>query len=305
VQILSDFLKANEIITKATKLQKDFVFKTRLQVLDQIIGTTRQGNPYLILPMRDSTSELRNIKKWINEGEQLESLRENFDVGSIFEVVGKYEKRFNSITINSAKKLSASEFDLSDFVKLPYIDEKRLIEKFFETISKIKNNYLKELLEIIFNEEEIREKFFECPASITIHHPYKCGNLEHCIGMITVFENFESFYNKNSNLDTDLIYTGIILHDIGKIYEYSIYNGIPNREVEFAMLGHHVLGDHLVLRFITGIRDFPKDLENRIRHIILSHHGRKEWGSPVEPQFPEAEIIHYLDMIDSRFKSSP
>lgn len=302
---MSEFLKANEIIKKAMRSKEDFDFKTKLQVLDQIIATTRQGNPYLILIMRDSTSELRNIKKWINEGEQLKNLQDYFDVGSIFEVIGKYDKKYNSITIHSANKLKVGEFDLSDFIKLPFINEKMLVEKLFEAISKIKNNYLKELLEIIFNEKEIREKFFECPASITIHHPYKCGNLEHCIGMITVFENFESFYNKNSNLDTDLIYTGIILHDIGKIYEYSIYNGIPNREVEFAMLGHHALGDQLVSRFISGIHDFPKDLENRIRHIILSHHGRKEWGSPVEPQFPEAEIIHYLDMIDSRFKSNP
>ena len=302
---MTDFLKAKEIIAKATTVRQDFVFKTRLQVLDQIIGTTRHGNPYLILPMRDSTSELRKINKWINEGEQLESLREYFDVGSIFELDGRFENRYNSITIINARKLSAKEFDLSDFVKLPYIDDARLSKKFFETISKIKNNYLKLLLRKVFNEKEIKEKYFECPASIIMHHPYKCGNLEHCVAMITIFENYESFYNKNSNLDIDLIYTGIILHDIGKIYEYSIYNGIPRMEPEYAMLGHQVLGDQLISKFINGIEDFPKDLENRIRHIILSHHGRKEWGSPVEPQFPEAEIIHYLDMIDSRFKSSP
>ena len=301
---MSEFLKANEIIVKAKELQNDFFFKAKLQVIDQIIGATKQGNPYLIIPMRDNTSELRKIKKWINEDEELESLREFFEIGSIIEITGKYEKNFNSITINNAKKLSSREFNLGDFIKPPNIDENMLIKKLFETISKIKNNNLKELLENIFKNEEIKKKYFECPSSIKIHHPYICGNLEHSISLITIFENFVNFYNRNSNLDIDLIYTGIILHDIGKIYEFFIYNGIPRSNTEYAMLGHHVLGDQLISKFLNEIYGFPKDLGNRIRHIILSHHGRKEWGSPIEPQFPEAEIVHYLDMIDSRFKSN-
>ena len=301
---MSEYLKANEIIAKINEFQNDFTFKTKLQVSDQIISTTKYKNQYLTLSMRDITSELRKIKKWINEGEELDSLRELFDIGSILEIDGKYDKEYYSISINNARKLSSSEFNLEDYVKLPNINKEKLIEKLYETISKIKYIYLKELLKKIFNDDIIKNKYFECPSSIKIHHPYQCGNLEHTIGMITIFEKFVDFYERNTNLNIDLIYTGILLHDIGKIYEFVMYNGIPKKNMEYTLYSHLILGDQLISKIITKINDFPKDLENRVRHIILSHHGRKEWGSPVEPQFLEAEIIHYLDMIDSRFKSN-
>lgn len=301
---MSEFLKVNELLTKIKELKTDFYFKSRLQITDQIISTTKQGKPYLIFSMRDNTKEIRNVRKWINESEKLDHLCDFYDIGSIFEIGGKFDKKYNSISINSAKKLSSNEFSLKDYVKLPDINVEDLNKCLFETISEIHNEKLKELLNKIFDDNDISTKFFECPSSIKIHHPYKYGNLEHTNGMLTIFKNFEAFYKRNTLFDVDLIYTGIILHDIGKIHEYSIYNGLPISNKEYSLLGHHILGDQLVLKKIKEIDDFPKDLENRIRHIILSHHGKKEWGSPIEPQFPEAEIIHYLDMIDSRFKST-
>ena len=120
--------------------------------------------------------------------------------------------------------------------------------------------------------------------------------------MIKLFEQLVKYYNRNTNLDVDLIYAGIILHDIGKIYEIQLYNGLPKGNSKGILYGHLVCGDHLVSKFIKEIDGFPKDIENKLRHLILSHHGKKEWDSVVEPQFPEAEILHYLDMIDSRFK---
>jgi len=164
---------------------------------------------------------------------------------------------------------------------------------------------LKKLLEEIFNNEDIKDKYFKCPSSIKKHHAYKYGNLEHVVCMIKLFKTLEKFYNRNTNLDVDLIYTGIILHDIGKLYEYTIYNGVPKLIPGSTLYGHLVLGIELVSKFMNAINGFPKDLKNKIRHLILSHHGPKEWGSLVEPQFPEAEFLHYLDMVDSRFKLKP
>ena len=301
---MSEFLKVKDLLTKIRESKIDFYFKSRLQITDQIVSTTKQGKPYLIFSMRDITNEVRNVKKWINESEKLEQLRDSYNIGSIFEIRGKFDEKYNSLSINSAKKLSSNEFSLKDYVKLPDINVEDLKRCLFETISEIHNEKLKELLNKIFDDNDISTKFFECPSSIKIHHPYKYGNLEHTCGMLTIFKNFEVFYKRNTLFDVDLIYTGIIVHDIGKIHEYSIYNGLPISNKEYSLLGHHILGDQLVLKKIKDIDNFPKDLENRIRHIILSHHGKKEWGSPIEPQFPEAEIIHYLDMIDSRFKST-
>lgn len=163
---------------------------------------------------------------------------------------------------------------------------------------------MKDLLNKIFNDCEIKEKFYTCPASILHHHPYQGGTLQHTIGMVECFSRIEEYYQRNTLLNVDLIYTGLLLHDIGKINEYYIYNGISLINKQFALIGHIILGDQLISSIIDQIENFPQDLENQIRHIILSHHGRKEWGSPVEPQSNEAEIVHYLDLLDSRFNTN-
>ncbi|MFX0102150.1 MAG: family 1 glycosylhydrolase, partial [Candidatus Hodarchaeota archaeon] len=90
--------------------------------------------------------------------------------------------------------------------------------------------------------------------------------------------------------------------DIGKSYEHTMEKGIPQVAPGMSLIGHIALGDQIVKKAIDEMESFPKDLEKKIRHIILSHHGRKEWDAIVEPQFAEAEIVHYLDMVDSRFK---
>lgn len=297
-------LNINEILNLAKKSQEDFQFQAILQIKDHTIKKTTAGNPYFILNLGDITNNISNFKKWINTPEELDYYSEIFEFGNILEIIGEFQKRYNSITIKTVKKLNPDEFDLNNFIGLPQLDKEKLCNTLFNTISNIYNNFLKELLDNIFFDTEIKSRYLECPSSIIHHHPYRCGNLEHTIGMITIFNNLKDFYEQDTILDIDLIYTGIILHDIGKIYEYEINNGIPYHNKDFALLNHINLGDQIVLEHIKKIENFPHDLENRIRHIILSHHGRKEWGSPLEPQFPEAEIIHYLDMIDSRFKSS-
>ena len=299
---MSKFLKANEIIKKSSESRDDFQFFSKMQVFNQTTSTTRQGKPYLVISMRDITGHISNMRKWLDNNNDLEKYREILKIGNVVEITGRFNRQYKSVAIIDTKVIDNNDFELSEFVDLPSIDEDLLIKQLFETISKIHNNYLKNLIENIFNDEEIKNKFFECPSAIKHHHSYRCGNLEHTIGMINVFRNFEDFYNRNTELKVDLIYAGIILHDIGKIYEYQIYNGIPMKTSN-SLIGHLSLGVQLISRFINEISDFPHDLKNRVLHIILSHHGRKEWGSPVEPQFSEAEIVHYLDMIDSRFKS--
>lgn len=296
-------LTISDIINQAKESQRDFQFSSKLQIIDKTINYTSSGKPYFILKMRDITGDLGNIKKWTESEEELNLYNNLFEIGNIIELNGQYQQTWNSIVINSARKLNENQFSLEEFVISPISNQERLIEKLNETISKITDKFLKSLMKNIFDDEEIKEKYYICPSSIIKHHSYSCGNLEHTLGMITAFENFIDFYQRNTKLNVDLIYTGIILHDIGKIFEYKIKNEVPSYNQDYALLDHINLGAQLITEYIKGIDGFPKDLENRIIHIILSHHGRKQWGSPIEPQFPEAEIVHYLDMIDSRFKS--
>jgi len=298
---MSDFLTANEIIEKAKESQTDFIFKARLQVVAQIEVPDRYGNPYLKLVLKDKTNEIRNVKKWISNDKELKNQRIELEVGNILEIHGEYNKRYGA-NITDTRVLKPDEYNLNDFIDSIASNKDELVNYCFNIISTIKEQKLKQLLELILSDTEIRKKFIECPSSIINHHAYKHGNLEHTVGMLKIFEKLETHYNRDTNLNVDLIYTGIILHDIGKILEYQIYNNVPRYIKGSDFLGHLVLGVQLVSRYMNKIENFPKDLKNRIRHLILSHHGKKEWDSVVKPQFNEAIILHYLDMIDSRFK---
>lgn len=298
---MSEYLTSDGILRKAKESKIDFLFKTKLQVVEQIVANTRAGNPYLKLVLRDNYSEIRNVTKWINDDEDLIRQRTLFEIGNVLEIQGKYDKRFGP-NITNARVLTPEEFKIEDFTETSSVNNNELVKVLFEIISSIHNKKLKELLEMIFSDTEVKKKFIESPSSIKYHHAYKFGNLEHTVGMLKIFQQLEKYYNRGTKLSVDLIYTGIILHDIGKIFEYSIYNGVP-RYIEGSELhGHLVLGAQLVTKYMNKIKDFPNDLKNRIRHLILSHHGKKEWDSVVKPQIDEAEILHYLDMIDSRFK---
>jgi 3'-5' exoribonuclease len=297
------YLTANEIIKQAEVAEDDFNFDTRLQVFDQVEDKTRAGDPYLKLTLRDCTNEIRNVKKWINKErkDDLEVQRLKFAIGNILEIEGQYNLKFGP-SITHSKLLTFEQYNLEDFVQSPKIDADSLFNFLSNIISNIQDNFLKKLLEKIFSDDDIKKKFIESPSSIIHHHSYKHGNLEHTVGMLKIFERLVEHYNRNTNLDVDLIYTGIILHDIGKSLEYSLNNGVPKKNPGADLHGHLILGAQLVSRFMNQIESFPRDKKNQIRHLILSHHGKKEWDSVIEPQFPEAEILHYLDMIDSRFK---
>ncbi|NVM54648.1 MAG: HD domain-containing protein [Candidatus Helarchaeota archaeon] len=299
-----DLLKCEEFIKKAEEIQANFQFKSRLQVIESDVKySTKTGRPFLVFQLKDTTGQV-TCKRFIDtyNNETLEGLQKLFDVGNIFEVIAQFDVKWGYQIVDQ-RLLEEKEFDLNDFVPPSPLDVNALIELFNETINSINNQWLKKLLNAIFEDETLKVKYFECPSAVKYHHPYKFGNLEHTIGMIKIFNELKSFYNQDTMLDIDLILTCIILHDIGKIKEYFLNNRIPRKDQVYASIGHIILGDQLVVKCIEGIKAFPKDLENKIRHMILSHHGKKEWDSPVEPASSEAELLHHLDMIDSRFKA--
>lgn len=299
---MSEHLTVEEILKKTKETRTDFNFKAKLQVVNHIKKYTRKEKPYLSISFRDISGEIPDFIKWTNSEEEYQRESSNFELGNIIEIDATYKKNFRTVDISAYRKLEKSEFKLENFVKPSKIDSIALFEKIQEIINKIQTPKLKELSLKIFSSEDIKKKYIECPSSIIHHHNYKHGNLEHTVGMINIFEQLISYYEGNTLLDVDLIYTGIILHDIGKIFELRLNNGLPIINEEGKLFSHLVLGDKYISEIINSIDDFPKNLENKIRHLILSHHGKKEWNSVVEPQIDEAVFLHYLDMIDSRFK---
>jgi 3'-5' exoribonuclease len=299
---MSDYITASEIILKAKDALTGFNFKTKLQVTNRIQKIGSKGKPYFVITLGDITEEISNVKKWIDDENELELQGIKLDIGNILEFDMTYDKSWQSFVINQSRELSSEEFDLSNFIKPSTLNKDALTNYLFSTISKIQDENMKAFLKNLFSDEELKEKFFEGPSATKKHHNYISGNLEHTVGMLKIFDGMVEYYNRDTNLNVDLIYTGIIIHDIGKAYLYSIHNGIPRVNTDASFHGHLVLGAQLISKYMSKVEGFPKDLMNRVRHMILSHHGKKEWGAVVKPQFPEAVVLHYLDMIDSRFK---
>ena len=296
-----EFIPVEDIITSAQVSMNDFPINGRFLITSIVEKTTRYDKPYFNLKLKDKTGNL-SAKRFTSGETEFESLKSIYLEGNIVEIEGVYQHDWDSVKINYERLLESYEYDPNDFEESSDINIDKLISALMDTIDSIQNEYLKKLLLLIFGDDEIRQAYFECPASVGMHHSYKHGNLEHTVSMIRIFQTLEKNYKKVYDIDSDLIYTGIIVHDIGKIKEFSIKNGIPARNHGYGLIGHFSLGEEIVVEYISQIDNFPEDLKCRIRHLILSHHGRKEYGSPVESQILEAQILHLIDFLDAKYR---
>ena len=259
----------------------------------------------------DKTGEI-NIKFWGGDNkDRVKRLYDSFKVGDVVQVrlgnVEIYEEK-PQISINETsgglRRCSPNEYDVSDFI--PSIEEAE-IKDFFETIKKdiktIENTQLRTLLDLFFSDSEFVKDYCHSPSAITHHHNYVGGNLEHTVGVVRLCNNICDMYQ---GINRDLTVTGAILHDIGKIKEYCAKAAIEKTD-EGNFIGHIVMGDRWIREKIAELRknkkEFDQDLEDKLCHIILSHHGRYEYGSPRLPKTIEAMVVHAADLMDSQVKN--
>jgi len=259
----------------------------------------------------DKTGEI-SVKYWGGDNrERVKRLYESFNTGDVVQVrtgmVETYEDRLQ-ISVNEntggVRKCASNEYDATDF--LPALAEER-INELYSVIKKeftgIQNKPLKHLLDMFFQDDEVVTLFTHAPSAITHHHNYIGGNMEHTVGVIRLCQNISEMY---PNINKDLLLCGALLHDIGKLKEYT-YAAAIDISNEGNFIGHIVLGEQWVREKIQVMRtngtDFPKELEQQLIHLILSHHGKYEWGSPKTPKLVEACILHQADLMDSQVKN--
>ena len=259
----------------------------------------------------DKTGEI-NIKFWGGDNkDRVKRLYDSFKVGDVVQVrlgnVEIYEEK-PQISINETsgglRRCSPNEYDVSDFI--PSLDEAK-IKDFFEVVKKeiktIENTQLKALLDLFFSDSEFVNNYCNSPSAITHHHNYVGGNLEHTVGVVRLCKNICEMYE---GINQDLVVTGAIFHDIGKIKEYYAKAAIEKTD-EGNFIGHIVMGDRWIREKIAEMRknkkEFDQGLEDKLCHIILSHHGRYEYGSPRLPKTIEAMVVHAADLMDSQVKN--
>jgi 3'-5' exoribonuclease len=255
------------------------------------ILTTKTDKPYLSLTLQDRTGNIP-ARVWDNAAEFVDKFKLN-DVIKVDAAVDSYNGQLQLI-IRRLRPAEESEFDLSDFVPHSAYDIDEMFLELCSLIESIENPHLRALLGAFFEDEEFTVKFKASSAAKNIHHVCVGGLLEHTLSTARLCEYLTTQYE---SLDSDLLITMAMLHDIGKIRELE---GSPsiNYTDEGNLLGHITLGIQMVGEMMGLLPDFPPNLRLLVEHMILSHHGQSEWGSPRKPMFLEAEVLHRADDMD-------
>ncbi len=243
------------------------------------------------------------VKYWGGQDKAaVEALHNSFDREQVVLVRGEAQEYKGQVEISvseknggTLKKLEDGEYDISQLIRTyENIDEMK--KRVLELSGLVQEKYLRKLLDSFFHDEEFMAGFATAPASITLHSAGVGGLMFHTIH---VAELCASICDLHPDLEKDLVIAGALLHDIGKIEGFKVTSNISSTELG-NLVGHIILGDQVLRDRIAAIEGFPEGLASKIRHIVLSHHGRKEWGSPVEPMFPEALAVHEADDLDAK-----
>jgi 3'-5' exoribonuclease len=224
-----------------------------------------------------------------------------FDRDDFIQVKGLVQIFHNrpQLTIHKLRLMAESEVDFADYFPASKRDPEEMWRELRGIVDGISNPHLQALLNAVLADEDVVRRYKRAPAAKTIHHAFLGGLIEHVLSLCTLAKLTAGHY---AGIDLDLLLTGAVLHDIGKIYELNYERGF-SYSTEGQLIGHISIAMRMVGEKLHGLPDFPLLLRSLVEHLILSHHGKLEYGSPKTPQFPEAMLLHYLDDMDSKMES--
>ena len=259
----------------------------------EIRTSARTGNSWLQLELSDRTGSIA-AKMWDNFAD----LAATFERDDVVQIRGRV-KLYNGqkeVTLEQIIPAIEHEYDLGDFLPHTKCNVEELYATVLAAIAAMKNPWLKRLLSDVVEDPAIAPRFKRAPAAVTMHHAYIGGLIEHVVSLIGLARLVAAHY---SELDADLLLAGIVLHDIGKTEELR-YTRAFDYSDSGRLLGHITIGTGIVRDKIAAVPDFPPRLATLVLHLILSHHGSYEFGSPSLPQIPEAVALHFCDDLDSK-----
>ena len=256
----------------------------------------KTGEPYLALTLGDRCGQV-DAKMWDNVEDALDAFEQD-DFLKVKGLLNKYKNRFQ-ITIHKLRRLGDSEVDYSDYLPKTTKDIGELWQTLTGFVATFQNPHLKALVHAFMADPEIAEAYRNAPAAKTLHHAYIGGLLDH---VVSLFRSCDLLSRNYPQVNRDLLLTGVFLHDIGKIHELT-YNRSFSYTTRGQLLGHMVIELEMLQAKISQQPGFPAELKTLLEHLIISHHGHYEFGSPKLPMFPEALMLHYLDDLDSKMES--
>jgi 3'-5' exoribonuclease len=259
----------------------------------EIRTSPRTGKSWLQLQLGDRTGTIP-AKMW----DSFEALAATFERDDVVQVRGRVKTYMGEkeLTLEQIIPAAEKDYELGDFLPHTKHDVEKLFAELRAAVASVKNPWLQKLLVSIVEDPSIAPRLKRAPAAMTMHHAFLGGLLEHVVGLLGLGEAVCRHYPE---LDRDLIVTGVILHDVGKTEELQYGRGI-DYTTHGRLLGHISIGAMMVNEKIKAIPGFPEPLAVLVQHLILSHHGTLEFGSPSLPQTREAVALHFLDDMDSK-----
>lgn len=253
-----------------------------------------KGKPgqYLQVTLADRTGSMP-ARAW-ERGEELAARFKAQDVVWVQGHVEEYRGQLQLI-IKDIDRAGESHYDRADLLESTRRDVADLIARLLGFIAQVREPHLRQLLESFFGDDSLLRSFCEAPGAKALHHSHIGGLLEHTVAVVTILL---TVHDLHPELDRDLLITGGLLHDVGKMQELAVGTSIEYTD-RGRLLGHIVLTDRLVRQKIQSIAGFPQELDDLLSHILLSHHGQKEYGAPIVPMTPEACALHYADNLDA------
>jgi len=277
-------------------LKAQDIVRTSFLVRSKELMQSRNGKPYLAMQLGDRTGAI-DTRVW----EDADRLTDTFGEGDIVAVFGKthfFQNRLQ-LVVDHLVPLAPEEVKLEEYLPSSGADLNAQYEELVEIFRGLENHWVRDISLGLLEDPEIAARYKLCPAAKTIHHAFIGGLLAHSLQLLRMADAVLPLY---ADIDRDLVLFGCAFHDFGKIYELS-YDGNFNYTDEGRLVGHIAIGVQLIDRKIRAIPEFPKSLEWHLKHLILSHHGKLEYGSPKRPHTIEALFVHHLDDMDSKINS--
>jgi 3'-5' exoribonuclease len=279
------------------ELRADQTVSTFFLVSEKEIRSTRDARRYLRLQLTDRTGSIE-ARMW----DGFEKDAATIEREGYVKIQGRVESYRGKLqlAIERLRRAELSEVDTEDYLPQTKLDVEALFAKLKEYGAAIANPHLQRLVRSVLEDPQLAPRLKRAPAAKMMHHAYLGGLLEHVVSLCGLAKLVAAHYPE---VDADLLMTGVILHDIGKLDELSYERSI-GYTTEGQLLGHILIEYELLTKKMDAIEGFPAELKTAVQHMLISHHGQYEFGSPKRPMFREALLLHYLDDMDSKMAAA-
>jgi 3'-5' exoribonuclease len=283
-------------IAEAARFENQVVTSSFV-VISKQAKPKKSGELYLALTLGDRTGHIE-AKMWDNVADHIGCFEQD-DFVKIRGLVNKFNGRFQ-LTLHKVRSLEDSEVEVDDYLPRTTKNIDELWQTLAAFVSSFRDPHLKALVQAFMADPAIERAYKNAPAAKSLHHAFIGGLLDHVVSLFSLCDL--ACRNYPEMIDRDLLLTGAFLHDIGKVHELSFARSF-SYTTRGQLLGHMIIELEMLQQKLAQLPGFPDEYKTLIEHLIISHHGKYEFGSPKMPMFPEALMLHYLDDLDSKIES--